>query len=559
MNNRVDGKRNYIDVLILCLCVFSGCAIMFALENYGANSKDELFQSICVRRYEESPLGLLSFRIGNLWTSIFGFSLLNLRILTSILLLLAIAVSTFYSYKITRKLKLSGILFLLGCIFLRAGTFSIYNWDTGTYLFDAFAICLLLSIIDKPSLLNLIGLGVTAALMTLGRAPSAIFLPLSTLMVFLSCRKRLSQVETFKLCAVIVISWLAAMTILTALILGSPFNYTEAFFNHNVITGHSPFSEHRYLAKRFVDMTAALPNIWFYGIVCLILSVILPRLRRLYSIPILAAWVIFCIITAYSNTEKNHNLLIYFGIDTPVSLGLLIAVPIFRLFNKNSSSNLGTLKLKLWSCFILLISVSFGSDAYMQRMTTGFLIPIIAGLLWEYRNNEFHVFLKYSLGITLITFGMMLASHLANLAYAYRNVPISKKYPYSGIRADSMCHLETIRAEDAINKVRSEGIPYLYLGDHLAAELSFGPDEGLSFQNYHNTLTNSEQWLRYKKGLIDKIDAVVYVPGINKYKFDGIIADLKSEGFIKSEKIGKAMILYRNHRKLPDKKYMKVN
>lgn len=536
-----QSDRTY-DILILAFCLAAGVFWMFAIENVGDLYIDEVYQTICVRRYKEAPLGLLSYWIGYLWTSAFGFTILNLRILTSIELLLSVAITSCCCFNISRNLRLSAFMFLLGCVMLRAGTFYIYNWDTGSYLFDAIALCLLISYVRKEKPVKLFFLGLVIGLMTLGRTTSVIMLPLS--MIFIAIfRKRKAFLSILIDEILIIIGWLLAMAVMTSIILGSPFAYISEFQAGNVITGHTNIHT---LWGHLAWVTLDLPFLWTFGVGTMLLSILFYRLLYNYrSFIILGLWLIYIIwfqsylSIIFPKIEINH------GIGTPIGIGLLLSWPIFQLFHKKQKMS-REIKFGLWACVVLLISITFGSDAYIRRMTVGFSLPLIVAFLWELRNKSYLRWLKTALGLSMITFSTLLICNLIVQISEKSKLEKADIPPLKGLFIKAPTYTEITHTYEAVSLLKKNNVPYLYIGDHMTHELIHGSSLGLYFHNYHSSITQKEVWDAEKDPLLDQVEAVVY-PDDNYYRDIPVIAEeLRQKGFTDSLKVGEAMIFFRN-------------
>lgn len=552
-------SRYNASIALTTACVVLGCVSMFVLDGYGAPGRDEQFQTLCVREYSNAPLGLLVFWIGHLWTEWLGFSMLNLRILTSIESLLAVGVTSLFLYRRLRNPMLAGVVFLLGCILLRTTGFYLYNWDSGTYLFDAISICLLISCIQRPGTIKLIGLGVAIALMTLGRLPSGLFLPLALIIIWLSQAE--SPTKT-KLNSMLTVStgWLLTVILLTWIILGSPVRYIELLTGGNIVTGHSPVEDYDWIVYCVKKLVLTTPRYQSTAFACVIIAVACAKIKSRWNRVIwgcLTLWGVLFVALGFILPRGIYSHKWFFGYDMPFDFGLLIAVPIYNLFHKEKIRLNRETKLSLWACLALLAAMAFGSDAFWERCISGFIIPVLICLLWPVKREGFHRFMRYFVAVATITFCAIFIGHNISLWLHLKDMePISGSKVMNGIRGSSISIDEALKSRDAINKVRKEGIPYIYLGNHLGANLETGQDEGFSFHNYHFQFTYYDYWQRFGADYIDKADAVIYLPDFHDYEYDLIVPELRTMGFTREEKEGDAIILYREPRKHPDKTYI---
>ena len=530
--------------MLIC-CLIIGTIVMFLLDNYAGFWEDEVFQAICVKRYREAPLGLLTFYIGHLWTEIFGFSILNLRYLVSIESTLAVGVSSFYLYRLTRNRLLTGFSFMLGCVLLKCTAFSLYNWDSGTYLFDSIAICLLISLISRPGSAKAILLGVTIGLMTLGRTPSGIFLPLAMGVVLIANKYNHFHMNPWKVLLLILTGWVVCIIGFTSLISGSPENYINSFLDGNIVSGHSITDDKRRLYYRFLFIIERVTTTWAPGVGCLLLAIVLPKLKKRLSIILcVLPWLLFCLFLADRITRNSPTYLGFLGGDASVGIGLLAVYPVYLLFSGKRKDNF--LSLKLWAVLLLYVSMAFGSDAYFERITTGFSVPLIIGLLWQVRIPRIRRYIKYFSFTAILTFYTVFITQSQRIfrTFTYNDITLTLP-PFQGIKTNPNNESELLRFEPAIKFLKSKGTRFAVIGDHIRIELVYGHHDGLPFHEFQNNLLDIEVWKTYKDELTRRVDAFVYPVG--KYLFDdGIVEDIERAGFTDSLRMGDAVILFRD-------------
>lgn len=519
---------------------------MFALINYGSLYHDELYQALCVARYKESPLGLLTYWTGNLWTSYFGFSLLNLRILASVEMLCAMGVSSAMLFRMTHNLKLTSFVFLLGCILLRTGTFYFYNWDTGSYLLSALALCTLVSFLEHETNWKLILLGFFIGLMTLARATSGIYLPLGMAIVgfngFSVRKRKLTALHLTYIFA----AWLSTVLLFTTIILGSPLEYLRLFRQGNVVSGHSPINDIHVLWGNLAKVVINLPNTWLAGIGTVFISLIIARLKnKPVAILFILIWLGFCFLLYYHSSLHSATPFIDLGMGAPIGIGLVLSAPVAALFHNNLKLDKTTV-LMIWACACMLICVTFGSDMFTKRTVTGFTVPVITGVLWRLKNyKELHRYVKTLLTTCFITFGSLYAMHFIIMTSNKEVFEECTIEPFAGIRYRTEFYEAFKKSYPALLEANKEGLNYVYLGNHYVNDILFGEGPALSLHDYHYELSQPEIWFSRKPIFIDKINAVVYPTGDYTPDFNQIIDDLKEEGFTEKREVGQAVILTR--------------
>lgn len=547
----IDSKHSVVDYMLAAICVVAGCVTMFLLIDLNSGG-DEVYQSLCVRNYMESPLGLLTYFIGDMWSRLFGFSVLKLRVLASVEIILAVCVTSGWLYGRTRNLRLSAATFLLSCILMRAGSYYFYNWDTGTYLFDATALCLLMTAISRPTIRKCVLLGVAIALMTLGRVASGIFLPVVSILVYFACRKDVHAVHEHKdryagivMAGMILIGWTVTMLLLTTAICGSPADYLSLFSARTVVSGHNPVSDIHMLWGRLAYIMLQLPATWFFGIVCLILGLVLIAVKKKTNrVLIFLPWLIFCLLTSYWNSRSSGYVIFRLGIDTPLGLGLLSVIPVYSLYRRGYriSRQCG---LKLWACALATVSYAFGSDGFTERMVMAFILPVIVAVLWTEGNGWVRRYTRCVMIVSLLSFSTIYYCHFA-MGFRMREEMTKCDLPVlEGVRISkedtSMVAIKDVAV--VAERLRREGKPFVYLGDERKLALVYGLKTSMPFHMYHHSWCNLSDWNKYKDLYAADAEYVVYHSDMSNDELPAILSDVRGRGFTDSISVGKIVIL----------------
>lgn len=544
----VQYRKNRIyEYSLFVFCILGGVLSLFFMFDYTARLRDEVYQSLCVRNYSEAPLGLFSFYIGHLWTNSFGFSLINLRFLAALGSVLAVGVTTAYSYRITHNLTLTGVSFLLGCVLMRASAFYLYNWDSGIYFFDSIALCLLISVISRPSTIKYILLGIVTALISSGRVPSVIILPLSIVIITIANRYNKSSYNSAVAGGIIFICWLITSVVIISLIMGSPSQYFSSVADGNVVSGHSPINNFKILFKRLTYISYFTGIRWMPGLGCIFLAWICPRIKRRWvEVVFITAWITYCLFYTFQSFIEDEGFPLCIGGDTPVGLGFLLAYPIYRLFRHRPIDHI--LSMKLWAVFILLISMSFGSDGYWERMITGFMVPVLIALLWKSKIKKLKVYTGYLAVISLVVFFSMNWFNFFNIKIKYdeMHISVSTIVPFQGIRFYQYDEAEIRNLQEAILYLRKNNIKYAPIGHHHDLQLVYGKDDALSFHEFYDDLFKKNEWRKHKEEILERVDAVVYPLNIPYIDYDEILEDLDKAGFNDSVQMGNAIIRFRS-------------
>lgn len=544
-----ESFRKPYNFIILSLCIIAGIAVMFSLLNARSFWGDEVYQTLCVRNYKEAPLGVLVYYIGHLWTSLFGFNMMNLRYLAAIETTLAIGVTSFYLYRITKQPLLTGFSFLLGCVLMKLCEFTLYNWDSGTYLFDSLAICCLVSSIGKPSRCKFIALGALIAFMALGRLTSGIFLLFTVIIIVFACKDTRSSFSTLQSLLLIVFSFCITFFLITFLILEFPLEYFNLLRDGKVVSGHSFQNDGYRLVCRLASIIQRMAVFWFPGIGCLFMALIFQKIKRKYvKILFLCLFTCYCLLLSYDIEKANvwMGIPLCIGGDGIIGFGLLLAYPIFNLFERGEKNKIFI--LKLWAVFFLIISISFGSDAFFERMASGFLVPLLVGLIWQLKIVKLRNYLISLIGISLMVFASLFA-----FTYLYLNISYNKYYsspilsqgtPFEGIITYFDEEEGAFNIKEAVGFLNDHNIPFSPLEDHQMVELLYGPHNGLSFHEYHEKLHEVNGWLVYGDSITNNVDAFVYSDCLPP-KREMMLEHIKANGFTDTLRVGNAIIYFR--------------
>ena len=119
-------------------------------------------------------MAMLTFAIGHGWTSVFGDTLLSLRLLARLCYLVTVALPLWYFY---RKTADAAWTFLLGAFMLalvQADHILFYGWDVGAFPFISALLVGLLCYLDRPTVARATVCGALCALMILSRVTTAV-------------------------------------------------------------------------------------------------------------------------------------------------------------------------------------------------------------------------------------------------------------------------------------------------------------------------------------------------------------------------------------------------
>lgn len=225
------NKREFISAILIVIAIIVS---FIGLTSYSL-LVDETYQALCCKNYLKSPLAMGIFYVGNKWMSLFGDTLISLRVLSRLCILLSIFLGGGYLLCKTKDLLLTSIACLLSAIFANLGDMSFYNWDVGAYPIASLGTLLLLSYIDKSSFLKLVILGLITGVMAVFRVPLIGFLGIVAIVIAL----RNGIASALKIYAIYTLFTLLGLLVCAWIMVGSIFDYVHSFNSDNIISGHT--------------------------------------------------------------------------------------------------------------------------------------------------------------------------------------------------------------------------------------------------------------------------------------------------------------------------------
>lgn len=542
--------------MLLCIGVsFFGVSF---LQGWGDLCKDESYQTWAMLNWESSRLAPLSYWIGYKWMSVFGFKVINLRILTTIIGSLAVATSAVYSYFRTRNIFFCGFLLMLGAWVWRADAFMLYNWDSGSYLFDCLGLICAVEYFRHPSMKKIALCGTSCALMALGRLPSGIIVPLMCVLMFchgekhgISIRNNLYQI------AVYCISFSIVFIGLLCLMYGNPLEYVNTI-NQGRVSGHSLSDSSRYI-WRMNHLFKLFTFLYFPAFVCILFPLVFTK--RLFieskhdvsgickkhwisitlmcvSVVTIALWTakLFCDVGAECEL----------GNSSPIVVALLL-LPSVRNFANPGKPKMKMPIWQLWACGAIITAMIFGSDAYTERIEAGFTLPVIISILWTAKNRNVNNYLSVvvvlwlagSIGVNAIHWN----KQLKYCTYNYGdNLGI-----YEGLHTSEDYEKRITDLIPAIHKIKETRERYVLIDNRNILGLVLGQDNGPSYHEFGFYPTDPHSWDPAHLAMLDTIDAVVYRKEHfkNTLKVQQVVEILQKHGFKRPEEIGGTVVILR--------------
>ena len=529
-DNRPYSGRSHTLLTILTIC--AGCVIGFSGVNLGLPGPgDESYQALCVADYRNNPLGMLAFFIGHLWQNLWGDTVLSLRCLASLEMLLAVGVASLYLWRRTGRALMSAAVFTFCILVARATAFQLYNWDSGSYLFDAVALVAVASFLRGGDPRKAIVAGVAVACMALARVPSAVFAPVAFGFIWAGCRRHgFSARDTSLVLGAYTAAALASALILVTLMCGSPAEYIASFRPENLVGGHSPSDLPDWI-KRIGEL-GYNQMVWITpSAVAVAAGLLLHRLqsghRWLRAMAVIftvaLAFVVYRHREAWCDFEWNS-----LGADLPLTAFLLLLFPVWNLTHTRRAATPGA---ELWWCAAMVVLMSFGSDTFFERMCGVFALPMAVGVTWPLmRGGERHM-LKVYLIFFMVAFGSIWTTRQYHQYRLYR-VPMDEFPHQRGLLAHPVQYGGYKVNRAAIESCRRNGKSYMVFGARLNLLYTFGPDDGYPYHWFDSHL------FRYPGGYIEAIkpyaertDAVIYA-GEMGISYDELVENLAPMGYV---------------------------
>lgn len=513
-DNRLYTDRKY--TLLTLLTIAAGCVAGFSGVNLGMpGAGDESYQALCVADYRNNPLGMLAFYIGHLWQQLTGETILSLRCLASVSTVLAVGVGSVYLYRRTGKALMSAGVFAICLIVVRASAFQLYNWDSGSYLFDAVALVAVASFLRGGAPRKVFIAAVAAACMALARVPSAVFIPIIFGFVWAGCRRHgFSTRDTALTLAAYTVTVIASTLLLTTLMCGSPAEYIASFRPENLVGGHSPADLPEWI-KRIGEL-GYNQLVWITpSAAALMAALFFSRMRSGYRwlravvIPVLMALaaVIYRHREAWCYFEWNS-----LGADLPLLFFMLL---LFPAWNLTHAKRLNTPRLELWWCAAMAVMMSFGSDTFFERMCGGFVLPVIIAAGWPAAITSHGMFrlVRNVLLVSLAVFGTVVAEQWVMKARIDTIVPPARYAPLRGLRISPYALNWLEVNEAAVNSARTLGMRYVTCVNRFIPQLVFGRDNGPRLSIFHIDTVDPSIWPPEQNLAIDSASMVIFNGG----------------------------------------------
>lgn len=347
--------------------------------------QDEAYMGICCKNYENSPLAMMIFYVGNAWMMIFGDTCLSLRVLCRICILVAIGIGSFYLWQQTHNILLTSVVALFASITANLGDITFYNWDTGAYPIAALGTLFLLRYIDQPSLRNLIMLGVSGGVMIASRIPFIAFSIIILIAIIGVNKNKGIYYQTLLAAITVILSWLLC----GFLMVGSLGTYIDSFRSENIINGHSA----DFIASYIDIFLMLVPRMVFFMIPVTIgslLGVLLGFKDKLPNAALFVGEVVLVVVVFALSVQYLTNIASFVNeVGLPMLLLAIFWLSIAKSIGyQNSWLVQNRQKLKLGLLLMVMLLLGFGSDMFFNKWTIIFLLPMSLGVIWPALNDR---------------------------------------------------------------------------------------------------------------------------------------------------------------------------
>jgi hypothetical protein len=233
--NNLTHRDLLLIISIIAATVLSVAILFCGIDFWNILDIDEFYMAINVRDYANSPLGILSFYEGHIFQSIFGESLINLRILTQINVLVSILLAVGFYWHRTRQILTTSLLLITCSLISRICFEMMFDWNTASFPFIVIGAIIMMRYLEDSTKKRAALLGVSIALMSMARMPLVVSLPGA--MVFMYMRYGFKT--ALRDASIMTGTFIITIVCLYFIILGSPSNWIKCWSPQNVITGHT--------------------------------------------------------------------------------------------------------------------------------------------------------------------------------------------------------------------------------------------------------------------------------------------------------------------------------
>lgn len=468
--------------------------------------RDEAYQALCVKYYASSPLAMMVFYAGNVWTGIFGDDILSLRHLMVICYQFSIAVSCAYLYYRTRHLLLSSVLFLTMCLGFRYVAMALYGWDSGAYPSMTLFTVTTLIYISAPSVKNVAILGITTGLMVVSRIPTIAALPFIFGIIIYSHRdnreKRLRAIALD--CTIGLFSFFVTFLALVALMTcGHIDNYTDAWVPDNIINGHF---DSDMLIWRWKDVTRRVITAFYPMMLCFAMACYMVRVRRFLKFNAVICALVCSIMSFYF--FKTYRLYDEYAAGIYESFFLVVLL-LPLLYNMTHATPVKIKAFPMVAILFCSLLAGIGSDGFLERPMTVSTIP----LLFIFTYGRFRVVAKWFLSFALLSvFSMYILMIVSNARHL--EIRFDDKPHLTGIKSDTTQGGSVVKRfvmiASVIESLRERGTRFACVGTDRY-EFDYVFNDGVEYNLHHFHYFDSEEDIVALESVVGEYDTILII------------------------------------------------
>lgn len=488
---------------------------------------DEGYQALCVMYYQSSPLAMLIFYVGHLWTEMFGTGYLALRELSCFEGYIAIIVGCTYYLARQRNLYRTLWLFSFCNVLAAVERHSMYNWDTGAYVYYALALVAALEYIRRPGMVRAFCLGCALMLVTLARVQLVILIPVFAVFIWGIAVANMSVKVRNEVSFITGV--LVTFVILAGLMSGSVIGYLSSYDSDNVITGHGPGDWYRYwyITKDAIcgrTLRCTLPVMAVAVALWLCSSRSAGMVRKVTAVIIL---LVTGVAMGALQTDRGATMYGMESATAVITVLLMLLLPLYNVCNRDN--RICTPRYSLFVLWVIFSAPAFGSDYWFARFNAFYLIAPALVVVEPYSDRIPR--LKSIIGVS---FACLFIAYSAVFVGRYVVASCYSPQPY-----DDIAECEGIKGDHEVYTEWKSAARLYDVLDSIGARVNFdGQRFGFTYSWQKNTVTNLHRYhfgdneinVEKRREAAHLYDAWIFV-SVNRNDITGITDMLGQEGY----------------------------
>ena len=515
MNSR---GRHIIEFLLIAVAL---AAAVFNLPYISdMQDPDEFYQGLaCTYYHRSSPLAPLSYYMGYVFTSVFGNTLMSLRVLMLLCSVASISLGLWYFYRRTRDGLMCSLLFFALLTASQIWGMNIYNWDTGCYPFAMCGLIASLAYLGRPTLRRAMVLAAAWALMLASRVPMGLTLPFLIAEVIWCHRGDRSEwMRQLACCAFVALAVLAALTLL---IYGSFGALVDAWAPENIITGHLEGHRH-HISRIFITGELVTMN----GLIAATVAVgafMAARLKRGRIWVALAASVLLIL------EISGLHMFVYTDIRFNAFALITYALCFYPVYRKWSRGEKAGFMPRVWLTLMFVLCTWPGSDGYWERPMTLSTMPVALTLCYTPLRRYMHPLAAYMALALAVALAVKIPYYREHHEFAF-----TEKYPRAAgvyIKPETQ---RTVPLIDSILTATPDSIGPVWVIGNGAYGVEYLTDRhDVTPQFHHFHWLNAWHDADYAKRMLVRYNMVIETSAYHHSRVDSAAFDslIREQGF----------------------------